>query len=149
MTIARFGDFAGAVSAHLEAAAVFPDDGLADEPAAAAARQASRLAATLSHYLADIAPYDEVEVLTSERIGGWAQAAVDAREALQVATASLQPADADPVPPDAGPAGDCQGISARRRCRWRPGGTCCGHTSRRAPTALARLSGPRPSPRLR
>ena len=109
MTIAHFGDFADAVSAHLEAAAVFPDDGLADEPAAAAAGSASRLAATLSHYLADIAPYDEVEVLTSERIGGWAQAAVDAREALQVATASLQPADADPSPLDAGPAGRLSG----------------------------------------
>ena len=105
MTIACFGDFAHAVSAHLEAAAVFPDGGLADEPAASAARQAGRLAATLSHYLADIAPYDEVEVLTSERIGGWAQAAADAREALQVAAASLHPAAADPVTPEAGTAG--------------------------------------------
>ncbi|MGH3217467.1 MAG: hypothetical protein ACRDPY_01840 [Streptosporangiaceae bacterium] len=103
---ATFGDFAGAVSTHLGASATCLDHGLGDEPAAAAARQASRLAVTLSHYLADIAPYDEVEALASGRISGWEQAAVDARGALQIAAASLRPAADGPAWPDvAEPAG--------------------------------------------
>jgi hypothetical protein len=103
MTVATFGDFAGLGSAHLAAAAALPGRSLHGGPAAA--REASRLAMTLSRYLAGIVSSDEIEAIADGQLEGWARAAVDAREALQLAATSLRPAAAaEPASPGTGPA---------------------------------------------
>src|SRR5216683_1318513 len=102
--VATFGDLAGAGRLHLDAVAALPDSSLRGQPAAA--REASRLAVTLSRYLADIVPHDEVEAIGSGQLDAWQRAAVDAREALQLAAASLHPAAAAELAfPDAEQAG--------------------------------------------
>ncbi len=50
----------------------------------------SRLALTLSRYLADIAPHDMAEVITSSELTSLMRAAVQAREALQLAAEGLR-----------------------------------------------------------
>src|ERR1022692_737150 len=101
--VATFGDLAGPGSLHLDAVAL-PDSGLHGQPTAA--REASRLAVTLSRYLADIVPLDEVEAIAGGQADGWERAVVDAREALKLAAASLRPAAAaESALPDAEVAG--------------------------------------------
>ena len=104
MMVATFGDLAGPGSLHLDAVAALPGSSLHGQRAAA--REASRLAVTLSRYLADIVPLDEVEAIAGGQADGWERAVVDAREALKLAAASLRPAAAaDPALPDAEVAG--------------------------------------------
>ena len=98
--VATFGDLVGPGSLHLDAVASLPDGNLRGQPAAA--REASRLAVTLSRYLADIVPLDEIETLAGEQADRWERAVVDAREALKLAAASLRPAGAaEPADPEA------------------------------------------------
>ena len=59
------------------------------ESITAAATMTGRLAMTLSHYLADIAPYDMAEAITSTELDPQIRAAVQAREALQLAADAL------------------------------------------------------------
>ena len=80
MMVATFGDLAGPGSLHLDAGAALRDSGLRGQPTAA--QEASRLAVTLSRYLADIVPLDEVGAIASGQADGWERAVVDAREAL-------------------------------------------------------------------
>jgi hypothetical protein len=115
MMVATFGDLAGPGSLHLDAGAALRDSGLRGQPTAA--QEASRLAVTLSRYLADIVPLDEVGAIASGQADGWERAVVDAREALKLAAASLRPAAAaEPALPDAelaGPLAAHLGAAAR------------------------------------
>src|SRR6266702_1967530 len=95
---ATFGDMAGRAGHHLDAAITGPATVLSGEAAIAAGHELHRLALTLSRYLRDVAPYDEVEAVTSQDLPGWVPAAVGAREALQLAAASLR---TDSAPGDA------------------------------------------------
>jgi hypothetical protein len=91
MTAATFGDLIGLARAHLEAASLQPDNALRAETIAAAAQATSRVALTLSGYLGDIAPYEMAEAITSRELDAQAKAAVNGREALQLAAAALRP----------------------------------------------------------
>src|ERR1035441_3426828 len=86
-----FGDIIGQVDPHLDAAIKFPAMALDGDTALAAGHEMHRLALTLSRYLRDVAPPDVVEAVTSRDLPEWMRAAVDAREALQLAAASLRP----------------------------------------------------------
>jgi hypothetical protein len=88
---ATFGDIIGQVDPHLDAAITFPAMALDGDTALAAGHEIHRLALTLSRYLRDVAPHDVVEAVTSRDLPEWLRAAVDAREALQLAAASLRP----------------------------------------------------------
>jgi len=91
MSVPTFGDLAGLASHHLGAATALADGGLPGEGVAASVRPVRGMALTLSHYLGDIAPYDEAEAVTSSQLGTWVRAVVDAREALRLAAGSLRP----------------------------------------------------------
>jgi len=94
--MATFGEMAGRAELYLDAAITGPAMALGQEAVLAAGHELHRLTLTLSRYLRDVAPYDEVEAVTSQELPGWVPAAVDAREALQLAAASL-PAEPGPV----------------------------------------------------
>jgi hypothetical protein len=93
--VPTFGDLAGQASSHLDMAAALTGRDLPDESIASAAWEAGRAALTLSHYLADIAPYSHIEAITSSRLNAWMRAAVDTRQALQLAARHLSHAPAD------------------------------------------------------
>jgi hypothetical protein len=93
--VPTFGDLAGQASSHLDMAAALTDRDLSDESIASAAWQAGHAVLTLSHYLADIAPYSHIEAITSSRLSAWMRAAVDTRQALQLAARHLSHAPAD------------------------------------------------------
>ena len=112
MTPPTFGDFARQVSASLADAVARFDGGLGEQAAAAAAGEACRLIETLGSYLGDLVPYDEVEALASAEVGDRDQALVDAREALRMAAASLDPAQAPGEQPAAGRGPVAAGLAA-------------------------------------
>jgi len=89
MTAATFGSLLGPVHARLEAVAGF-DHAPGAEAVIAATQMAGRAAATLTRYLADIAPYGMAEAITSPALDSWSRAVVDAREALRLAEARLR-----------------------------------------------------------
>jgi len=89
MTAATFGDLLGQARDHLARAAGFPDSGLRGESVIAAATVTGRLARTLSRYLGDIAPYGMAEAIANRSLHPRTRAAVDAREALRMAAATL------------------------------------------------------------
>ena len=88
------------------------DGGLGEQAAAAAAGEACRRIETLGRYLGDLVPYDEVEALASDEVGAWDQALVDAREALRMAAASLDPARVAGEQPAAGRCSVAAGLAA-------------------------------------
>jgi hypothetical protein len=89
VTAATFGDLLSPARGHLACAAGFPDNFLRAESAIAAAGVTSRLALTLSRYLADIVPYGMAEAITNPSLRPRVRAAVDGREALRMAAATL------------------------------------------------------------
>jgi hypothetical protein len=127
MTAARFGDFARQASGCLAEAAASLRSGQGDGDAAAAAGEIRRITATLASYLADLAPYDVVQAMTSGEVSSREQALVDAREAFRMAAASLDPAeaaaDSEPDPARGGPlTGELRGaglaLAAGRDLLW-------------------------------
>jgi hypothetical protein len=97
MSAATFGDLLAPARRYLDAAT--QASGRAQHSAAIieTAQVAGRLARTLSNYLGDNAPYGMAEVITNGVLTPQMRAAVDAREALQLAAESLQIA-ADDAP---------------------------------------------------
>ncbi len=100
MTAATFGDVLAEARRHLDAATRLTATRLTAtgltgsaagrESITAAAGMTGCLALTLSRYLADIAPYDMAEVITSSELSSLMRAAVQAREALQLAAEGLR-----------------------------------------------------------
>ena len=90
MTAATFGDMLGPARDHLDAATGLTGSATGRESITAAARMTGRLALTLSRYLADIAPHDMAEAITSSELTPQIRAAVQAREALQLAAGHLR-----------------------------------------------------------
>ena len=104
MTAATFGDVLGAARRHLDAATGLTSSIADQESITAAAEMTGRLAMTLSRYLADVAPYDMAEVITSSTLSAQMRAAVQAREALQLAAEGLRTGTRDsPGPEPAAP----------------------------------------------
>ena len=109
MTSATFGDVLGAARRHLDAATGLTGSIADRESITAAAGMTGRLAMTLSRYLADVAPYDMAEVITSSTLSAQMRAAVQAREALQLAAEGLRTATRDQDTPGPEPAGPLAG----------------------------------------
>jgi hypothetical protein len=103
MTAATFGDVLGAARRHLDAATGVTGS-IADPESITAAAITGRLAMTLSRFLADVAPYDMAEVITSSTLGAQMRAAVQAREALQLAADGLRTGTRDQDRPGPEPA---------------------------------------------
>jgi len=89
MGAATFGEVLDRARGHLDACAAVQDSALRGQSVAGAARLIGRAALTLSRYLGDSAPYGVAEAITSGGVDPQARAAVDAREALQLAAACL------------------------------------------------------------
>jgi hypothetical protein len=87
-----FGDLLEEARGQLRGAAALP---VSELPAGSviAARMMGRMALTLSRYLGDIAPYGTVEAIASGQLDAQMRAAVDARDALQMAAACLAVSD--------------------------------------------------------
>src|SRR5260221_854957 len=106
MTAATFGDLLAQARGHLDAAGDLAGPPLRRESVLAVAKLTGRAARTLSHYLHDIAPYSVAEAITSSYLTAPMRAAVDAREAAQMAAATVRagyqdhdiPADQPPDP---------------------------------------------------
>src|ERR1017187_8360080 len=96
MTGATCGDLLRSASGHLDTAARFSDAGLLDGSVIAVTRQACRVVAAMSHYLDDIVPYSDYEKAARPRMEPWMRAAVDAREALTLVAANLDPGASSP-----------------------------------------------------
>ena len=109
MAAATFGDVLGAARRHLDAATGLTGSIADPESITASAQMTGRLAMTLSRYLADVAPYDMAEVITSSQLGAQMRAAVQAREALQLAAEGLRTATRDHDSPGPEPAGPLAG----------------------------------------
>src|SRR6266516_2961697 len=90
MTAATFGDLLGPARGQLARATRLGDGALRGESVITAAGVTSRLALTLSRYLADIAPHAMAEAITNRSLHPRTRAAVDAREALRMAAAALR-----------------------------------------------------------
>ena len=105
MTAATFGDILAAARRHLDAATGLTGSIADRESITAAAAMTGRLAMTLSRYLADVAPYDMAEVITNGELSAQMRAAVQAREALQLAAEGLRTATRDQDSPGPEPAG--------------------------------------------
>ncbi|MGO9080680.1 MAG: hypothetical protein ACLQDY_16810 [Streptosporangiaceae bacterium] len=90
MTAATFGDVRGPAQRHLDAATKLTGNAADRVSITAAAGMTGCLALTLSRYLADIAPYDMAEAITSSELNSLMRAAVQAREALQLAAEGLR-----------------------------------------------------------
>ena len=106
MTAATFGDVLGPARRHLDAATGLTGSIADQESITMAAAMTGRLAMTLSRYLADVAPYDMAEVITNGELSAQMRAAVQAREALQLAADGLRTGTRDqdsPGPDLAGP----------------------------------------------
>ena len=87
---ATFEDMAAAADQHLDAA-IMTGGIAASEPVALTAEvNLRRLTLTLSRYLRDLTPHDGVEAIISPSLPAWTRSAVDAREALDQATAALR-----------------------------------------------------------
>ena len=104
MTTATFGDVLHRARGHLDAAAELTASATSRESITAAATMTGRLAMTLSRYLADIAPYDMAEAITSNELDPQIRAAVQAREALQLAADALRTCSHDSSAPGREPA---------------------------------------------
>jgi hypothetical protein len=104
MTAATFGDVLGAARRHLDAATGVTGSIADPESITTAAAITGRLAMTLSRFLADVAPYDMAEVITSSTLGAQMRAAVQAREALQLAADGLRTGTRDQDRPGPEPA---------------------------------------------
>jgi hypothetical protein len=110
MAAATFGDVLAEARGHLDAATRLAATGLTGSAAGresitAAAGMTGCLALTLSRYLADIAPYDMAEVITSSELSSLMRAAVQAREALQLAAEGLRTGTPGDDTSGRGPAG--------------------------------------------
>jgi hypothetical protein len=89
MAVATFGDLASTAEGHLSAATrLLRDAPPAGPVTGTAALHARRVVSAVARYLDDIAPYGEDEMLAMEP---WQRGAVEAREALGRAAASLDP----------------------------------------------------------
>ncbi len=85
---ATFGELVGKVGADLNAAAAYAgpmDEYVLD----AALGQLRRLVLTLSRYMEDVAPHDLMSADSMPDLAGWMKAAVEAREALELAAGNL------------------------------------------------------------
>jgi hypothetical protein len=88
MNPVTFGDLIGQAREHLAEAGRL--DGKLDSTSVLGAAEAmARIARTLSRYLADAAPFGVVETLVNPALADWARAAVDARQAMRTAAATL------------------------------------------------------------
>ena len=96
MTEATLGDLLRSAGGHLDTAAGLPDAALLDGSVIAVTRQACRVVAAMSHYLDDIVPYSDYEKAARPRMEPWMRAAVDAREALTLVAANLDPDASSP-----------------------------------------------------
>jgi len=105
MSTVTFGDVLDRARGHLDACAAVPDSALRGDSLTAAAEMTGRLAATLSRFLADFAPYSMAEAITSDDLDPQVRVAVVAREVLQLASASLRADDAAAGERWEGPAG--------------------------------------------
>lgn len=85
---ATFGELVGTVGADLNAAAAYAGP-MDPDVLNAALRQLRRLVLTLSRYVDDVAPNDVISADSMPDLAGWMQAAVEAREALQLAAGNL------------------------------------------------------------
>ena len=109
MTAATFGDILGAARQHLDAATGLTGSIANQDSITTAAAMTGRLAMTLSRYLADVAPYDMAEAITNGELSAQMPAAVQAREALQLAADGLPTATRDQDSPGPEPAGPLAG----------------------------------------
>jgi hypothetical protein len=91
MATATLGELLRAASGHLAATGRFSRTRPPAEAMAAATWQASRVAIAMSRYLDDIVPYSRYEAVITRDMEPWMRAAVDAREALEMAATSLRP----------------------------------------------------------
>ena len=107
---ATFGDLAAAADQHLDAAIMTGAIAVSEPEAQAAEADLRRLTFTLSRYMRDLAPHDQVEAIISPDLPAWTRSAVDAREALDQATLVLR-ADS----PDFTDAEPCTPMSAHLR----------------------------------
>jgi hypothetical protein len=96
MTAATFGDLLRSASGHLAATARFSRTRRPAAAVAAATWEASRVVAVMSRYLDDIVPYSRYETAALRDMDPWMRAVTDAREALEMAAASLGPDAGDP-----------------------------------------------------
>jgi hypothetical protein len=93
MNPVTFGDLLVRARGHLDAAVGLASTARRSESVVAAARLTGRLALSLSRYLDDIAPYSVAEVITRNDLERAARAAVDAREAMKIASECLRDGD--------------------------------------------------------
>lgn len=96
MTAATLGGFLRPASDHIAAAARFQPADLRASSALAAARQAQRVVAVMSHYLGDVTPYGDYEAAASPDMEPLMRTAADMRQALEMAAGSLDHAVPDP-----------------------------------------------------
>jgi hypothetical protein len=108
MTAVTFGDILRASRADLERALAQPGEPAANTQPTAQAPY--RIATTMSHYAADLTPYQEGELPAENlaHLDPWMRAAVRARDALLLAAESLRPqaGHLDHVAPGGEPATD-------------------------------------------
>jgi hypothetical protein len=90
-----FGDFADQASGHLDTALAFTDGDLSGGSVTATVREVGRVTHALSRYLDDIAPYGEIEAITSQLLSRRMRSIVDARQALRLAAQQLGSGRAD------------------------------------------------------
>lgn len=102
MSVVTLGDLLGRGRGHLDAVVGLAGNAQRSESVVVAARLMGQLALGLSRYLDDIAPYSVAEAITGTHLKRAARAAVDAREAMQIAAESLHAGDGEH---DVSPAG--------------------------------------------
>jgi len=109
MSAVTLGDLLSRARGHLDASVALAGTPQHSESVIAAARLTGQLARVLSHYLNDIAPYSADEAITRTDLERAARAAVDARQALQMAADGLRAGEADHGIPANEPAGSLAG----------------------------------------
>lgn len=102
MSVVVLGELLDLARDHFDACAAVTGSDLTGRSAIAAAPQAHRAVETLVRYLGDLCPADALEKIASGDLRPQAQAAVDARIALQLAAASLTEASPQPAAGEGG-----------------------------------------------
>lgn len=125
---AVFGDFLAAAAEHLEAAVVVGDGQVTQLPEVA--WELHQLVAVMSHYLDDLAPYDEIEVSGRTDLHAWERVVIDADAALHAAADHLHQVAEQFVVMRTRRHRGGRAIWPVPRRSWRRAGTCCTRTLR-------------------